>query len=106
MHESIQQVPKRADGITSRSAVELARIIRAGELSSREVVEAHIRRIEAVNPLLNAVVVQLYEEAQSAASLADEAQAHGKPLGLLHGVPVTIKEMFDVAGAVTTAGLS
>jgi fatty acid amide hydrolase len=88
------------------SAAELARRIAAGDLSAAEVVEAHIRRIEAVNPRLNALVVPLFDQARKEARTADAARASGKPLGPLHGVPVTIKEMFDVAGTATTVGLS
>lgn len=67
--------------------------------------EAHIRRIEAVNQRLNAVVVPLFDQAMAAARRADEARATGEPMGPLHGVPITIKECHDVAGAPSTAGL-
>jgi fatty acid amide hydrolase len=86
------------------SAVELAQQIKAGNLSAQEVVEAHIQRIEAVNPQLNAVVIPLFEEARAQAVAADEAQRRGEPLGPLHGVPVTIKEQHRVDGAQTTLG--
>lgn len=94
------------DGIIGQTATELARLIRRGELSASEVVDAHIRRIEAVNPTLNAVVVPLFDAARRAAQAADEAAARGQWQGPLHGVPVTIKEMFDVAGTPTTAGMT
>jgi fatty acid amide hydrolase len=87
------------------SASELARAIRRGEVSAREAVAAHIRRIEAVNPALNAVVVPLFEEALAAADAADAARAAGAELGPLHGVPVTIKDQFAVAGTPATWGL-
>src|SRR5437867_10149892 len=106
MHEALQPLPETADAITSQGAVELVRLVKAGELCAREVVEAHIRRIEAVNPSLNAVVVRLFDDALKASASADQAQARGQPLGPLHGLPVTIKEMFDVAGTPTTAGLT
>lgn len=93
-------------GLTSLSATELARRIKAGEVSAVEVVDAHIRRIEAVNPKLNAVVVPLYEQARAQAAAADAAQARGDALGALHGVPVTIKECCHVAGTPSTAGLT
>ena len=88
------------------TAGNIARRIADGRISSREAVEAHIRQIERVNPSLNAVVVPLFEQAQIEANAADERQAADQPLGPLHGVPITIKEMFDVAGTPTTAGLT
>lgn len=91
--------------LTQQSATELARRIADGEVSAVEVVEAHIARIEQVNPTLNAVVVKRYEAARAEARAADERQARGEPLGPLHGVPVTIKEALDVAGTPSTFGL-
>jgi fatty acid amide hydrolase len=88
------------------SASEMARQIAAGSLSSAELVAAHVRRIEAVNPALNAVVVRRFEEALAEAVAADQARARGEPLGPLHGVPVTIKECFHVAGTPATEGVS
>lgn len=98
--------PETVNEIITLSATEMAARIASGALSAREVVEAHIRRIEGVNPRLNAVVVPLFEQARKEAASADETRARGKTLGLLHGVPVTIKESFDVAGTPTTMGLS
>jgi amidase len=77
------------------SALETAAAIRSGVISSVEVTEAHIERMRAVNPGLNAVVVDLSDEALKAAKAADKTQAKGAALGLLHGVPVTIKENVD-----------
>src|SRR4051794_16641818 len=82
----------------SDSALGLAARIRSGEVSSREVIEAHLERIEAVNPHLNAVVRVLAAEARAAADAADAAQANGQPLAPLHGVPFTVKENIDLAG--------
>src|SRR4051794_11690721 len=87
------------------SAHGMAARIRAGEVSSRDVVDAHLARIEAVNPHLNAVVRVLAEQARSAADAADAARAEGAPLGPLHGVPFTVKENIDVAGTPTTSGV-
>jgi fatty acid amide hydrolase len=92
--------------ITGLSATELARLIASGELSSCEVVEAHIRRIEAVNPTLNAIVVPMFDQARLEAQAADRACQQGRMLGPLHGVPITVKEFFDVRGTPTTAGLT
>lgn len=91
--------------ITSLTATEIAKKIRAGELSAREVTDAHIRRIEEVNPALNAVVIPLFEQARREAEAADAAQRRGDPLGPLHGVPITIKEQYLVKGTATTFGL-
>jgi len=87
------------------SALELAAAIRSRQVSSREVVEAHLQRIEQVNPAINAVTVVLTEEAMQAAEAADEAAVHGAELRRLHGVPFTIKANIDLAGTPTTAGL-
>jgi len=94
-----------ADGLIGRGAGELARLVRDGEVSARELVDAHVRRIEEVNPRLNAVVVPLFEQAREAAAAGDEARTRGAPLGPLHGVPVTIKEQLRVTGTPTSLGL-
>jgi amidase len=85
------------------SATELAQAIRTRQASSVEVVEAHLRRIEAVNPSINAVVIVLGEQALEAAKAADRAVAADgdRPF---HGVPFTIKDNIDVAGTPTTQG--
>jgi fatty acid amide hydrolase len=85
--------------------VALAASIARGEVSAVEAVEASIARIEAVNPRLNAVVVTRYDAARAEARAADERRARGEPLGPLHGVPITIKECFDLAGTPSTYGL-
>ncbi len=91
--------------ITSLTAVEIAQKIKARELSASEAVDAFIRRIEEVNPRINAVVIPLFEEARQQAKEADAAQQRGDLLGPLHGVPITIKEQFLVKGTATTFGL-
>ena len=93
------------DEITALGAAELARQVAAGELSSREVVEVHIRRIESVNPRLNALVVPLFDRARAEARAADAARRRGEPLGPLHGVPFTVKEFFAVEGTPSTLGI-
>ena len=87
-------------------AADLARAIAAGELSAREVVEAFIARIGEVNDKLNAVTVELFQSARTAAQEVDAARRRGEALGPLGGVPVTIKECFDLAGTATTFGLT
>jgi amidase len=86
------------------SATTLARRIRAGELSAEAVVQAHLQRIAAVNPRLNAVVQLAAEQALAEARAADAAQRNGQALGPLHGVPFTVKDWIDVAGFPCTGG--
>ena len=86
-------------------ATELAAMIAARTVSSAEVVEAHLARIESVNPTLNAIVRVLADEARSGAAAADRAVRSGEPLGPLHGVPCTVKENIDLAGTPTTQGI-
>lgn len=88
------------------SASELAEAIRSRQVSSREVVEAHLQRISQVDPVINAVPVVLAESALETAAAADQAAARGAELPRLHGVPFTIKANIDVAGTPTTAGLN
>lgn len=87
------------------SAVETAAAIRSGVVSCLEVTEAHVARMRAVNPRLNAVVVDLSGEALKAAKAADRARARGDELGLLHGVPITIKENVDYEGRPNPNGV-
>lgn len=86
------------------SATTLARRIRDRELSSEEVVQAHLRQIEVVNPRLNALVQLAEEQALVDARAADAALAHGQPIGALHGVPFTVKDWIDAAGLPCTGG--
>ncbi len=87
------------------SAVTTAAAIRAGQASTEEVVTAQIARLGAVNPAINAVVVDLSESALIAARAADQAQADGANLGPLHGVPITIKINIDVKGQANSNGV-
>jgi fatty acid amide hydrolase len=95
----------RTIDITRRGAAELARLIVAGEVSAVEVVTAHLDRIDQVDPKLGAVAASLVEQARADAQAADAARLRGEPLGPLHGVPVSIKECFHVAGTDTTLGV-
>ncbi len=83
-------------------ALELAAAIRAGDVSSREVVRAHLERIDSINDSVRAVVRRLDAEALAA---ADRADASRTATGPLHGVPITLKENVDLAGHPTTHGL-
>lgn len=97
------------DQIVSLTATELARRIREGELSSAEVVAAHIARIEQVNPRINALVQPLFQQAEAEAAAADELAERSRRGGHepppLCGVPVTIKDCFDVRGTDCTLGI-
>ncbi len=86
-------------------AGELAAMIRSGDTSSGEVVDAHLARIDAVNAKVNAIVHVMADGARAAAEAADAAVAAGDVLGPLHGVPFTIKENIDTAGLPTTHGV-
>jgi len=87
------------------TAVQTAAAIRAGAISAEEAVKAHIERMNAVNPRLNAVVVDLSDEAIKAARAADRARAKGGEVGPLHGVPITIKENVDYQGRPNPNGV-
>ena len=87
------------------SAMDLAAAIRSRQTSSQEVIESHLRRIEAVNPSINAVTVVLGEQALEAAKAADRVVAGGAELPPFHGVPFTVKENIDLAGTPTTHGV-
>src|ERR671914_2668366 len=87
-----------------QSATDAAQAVRHKEVSSRELTEMLLTRIEDANPALNAVVELRREAALQEANAADEATAHGEEAGPLHGVPMTIKDSFNVAGLHTTWG--
>ncbi len=86
--------------LTSYSATQQARLIRERRVSSRELVAAHLERIAAINPKINAAVEVLAESALAAAAAADSSE----PRGPLHGVPFSIKDSLELAGTVVTAG--
>ena len=92
------------DELIYSSATTLAQMIRAKKASSVEVVEAYLRRIEEVNPKINAVVQLLAEPALSRAREADEATSRGESWGPLHGVPVTAKDAIEISGVPATGG--
>ena len=96
------------DALWRHSAGELAALIRAGDVSSREVVDAHLARIEEVNGSINALTVVLTESARQAADAADSRQRRSaaRTLPPLHGVPITVKENIDCIGSPTTVGVA
>ena len=90
--------------LTFRSATSIAAAIRRKEVSSREVVDAHLDHIQRVNPPLNAMVRVLAESARREARAADEALARGDCVGPFHGVPMTVKDAWELAGVPSTGG--
>ena len=92
------------DALLYGSASAIAWAIRTQEVSVRDVVEAHLERIEAINPSLNAVVQLLSARAMDEARAADQALLRGDAFGSLHGVPVTIKDSLDTEGVISTGG--
>src|SRR5262245_45093697 len=89
---------------TFSSAAALARGIRLKRYSCVEVLDAYLARIAQVNPKINALVFSGADEARGAAREADRALASGRARGPLHGVPISIKDSFEVKGMVSTAG--
>ena len=87
------------------TATELVNKIKSREISSVELTEHFIRRIEAHDKAINAVVVRTFEHAREQAKAADQALAEGRDLGPLHGLPMTIKESYVIAGTPSTWGI-
>ena len=86
------------------SATKIASDLAKGLYSAREIAQAYISRIERLDNDINAVVVRRFEQALKEADAADIARAAGRVAGPLHGVPITIKECFDLAGMPSTYG--
>ncbi|MFI4987938.1 MAG: amidase [Alphaproteobacteria bacterium] len=91
--------------IAFASAKRLAALIRRRKIGCLELLEHYLARVERYNPRLNAIIATDLPAARKRARAADKALAKGTPWGPLHGVPMTIKESFDVAGMATTWGL-
>ena len=86
------------------SAASLLRALRARKVSSVELLKAYLDRVDRLNPAINAIVVDDRARAMAQARAADRALARGAPLGPLHGLPMTVKEAFDLEGHPTTHG--
>jgi amidase len=97
------QANTRDDPMAYRAAAELVEALAKRRVSSRELVDSAIARIEALDSKINAVVVRDFDRARAAAAAADAALAEGERRPLL-GVPITVKEQFGVAGLPTTWG--
>jgi amidase len=93
------------DELTFFTASQLASIIRQREVSSQEVLQAHLSHIAAHNPALNAIVTLDADRACQRSAEADRALARGEIWGPLHGVPVTVKDVFETASLRTTSSL-
>jgi len=94
------------DVLWQKSAVEVAESIREGQFSCSEVMSSVVERIRALNPKLNAIVMDLTEQALAEAAAADDRLARGDEPGPLFGVPVTIKVNVDQEGQATTNGFA
>lgn len=92
------------DDLVFSSAKSIVEAIKAKKVSAVEAVEAHLKRIEAVNPTLNAVVQLCAERALKEAKEADSALASGDSKGPLHGLPITLKDSHDTEGVISTGG--
>ena len=90
--------------ITDSTATQIAEAIRGRRLSSKDAVRAFLSRIDDVNAKLNAIVVLCRRSALEEARRADEAVERGEKLGPLHGVPITIKDAYEMSGVVSTGG--
>ena len=93
-----------SDTLTRLSAIDLAALMRNKQVSACEVLEAHLRQVEALNPTVNAIVTLDVDEAVRRAGHADYEIAHGRLLGRLHGLPIAHKDLLDTAGMRTTYG--
>lgn len=91
--------------LTRLTALQLAKAVSGREVSAAEVIEAHLARIEAVNPAVNAVVMVLADSARAEAAALDKRIAAGEEVGPLAGVPLSVKENIDMAGLPTTWGV-
>lgn len=93
------------ESLCDLSAEALVALLSAREISAHQAVQAHIARLEEVNDALNALVVPRFDAALEEADRVDAARAAGEPVGILAGLPVTVKECLDVAGLPSTVGL-
>ena len=90
--------------LATATAGDLTQAIQRRELASRELLDALLARADQVNPNLNAIVAWDTDRAREAAAAADEATAKGKLTGPLHGLPMTVKDVWETEGLVTTSG--
>jgi len=82
----------------------MAQLVRDRAVSPVELVESHLKQIDSVNPRINAFISIFHDEARAVARTAEAAVMKGEPLSLLHGIPITIKDSFDIVGQPTLCG--
>ena len=92
------------DELCDRPAIELEAMLRSRQVSAREVLDAHLERIDRWNPVVNAIVTRTTELALRRAAKLDESLARGEEPGRLHGLPIAHKDLVDTAGIRTTYG--
>ncbi|HEY3596181.1 MAG TPA: amidase [Paraburkholderia sp.] len=92
------------DSLVSLSAVEARRMIGSREISPVELLDACIARIETLNPAVNAIAATCFERARDEARRAEQAVLRGEPLGVLHGLPIGVKDLEETEGVLTTYG--
>ena len=90
--------------IATATTADLSQAIQAKVISSRELLDQLVARADRLNPALNAIVAWDLDRARLAAAKADDATARGEAAGLLHGLPMTVKDVFETEGLVTTSG--
>lgn len=95
---------RRSDELVEKTAVELRRLIGTRQISPVELMDACIERIERLNPYVNAVTATCFVQAREQARAAERAVLSGEALGLLHGLPIGIKDLEATAGLLTTYG--
>ncbi len=92
------------DDLAYLAAVDVLDLLHERKISSREMLELYLERTQRLNPAINAIVTLDADNARRLAAAADEATAHGESWGPLHGLPVTVKDVFETAGLRTTCG--
>lgn len=101
---STHSPPPQTGELLALSAVALRRLIGSRQLSPVELLQACIQRIETVNPKVNAITATCFDRALAEARMAEKAVLAGEPLGLLHGLPLGVKDLEPTAGLLTTWG--
>jgi len=92
--------------ILDMDATAIAESIKSGQLTSQQVTDTYIQHLQAANEQINCITVDRFEQARAEAIAADKKLQQGEPVGKLHGVPISIKDCFHVAGMPTTSGLT
>lgn len=105
-HVAAQVNARQPNPLITLSVTEMSRRLHAREVTSAALVEAHLERIQAVNPAINALVTDTFAAARQSAREADVALAGGRPLSPLHGIPFTLKDCHATKGVRSTCGLT